>query len=257
MPFMGGRALVIAFVGAVALAACTGAGEETVPAPTAVSTAPTVGVVTPSQGPLLPSDQTVVASPRKRYVEMRERLDDPGSVFVLDTRNPNMRLAPLLVTDAARDVSGEPWYRVLLPIEPNGSAAWVRGTDIRLVPRDQKIVVDLSRRTLLYFVGGDLSARLSVGVGTPSAPTATGTFYVWIRVPYSSPTGPYGAFALGLSGFSEVLSEWPGGGRMAIHGTSDPSDRGRAVSHGCIRVYNPELKVLRRVPLGTPVIIHR
>ena len=27
------------------------------------------------------------------------------------------------------------------------------------------------------------------------------------------------------------------------------------VSHGCIRVYNPDMRKLRRVPLGTPVII--
>jgi lipoprotein-anchoring transpeptidase ErfK/SrfK len=250
------RVVALMLVGAVALEACTGAGGTTTSVPR-VSGSPTVGVASPSRGRLLPRHQTVVAEPTTRYVGMRRNLVDPTSGLVFDTRNPNMRLSPLLVTDAARDVSGEPWYRVLLPIEPNGSAAWVRGTDVRLVPRDQKIVVDLSQRTLRYFVGGDLAALVSVGVGTPSAPTATGIFYVWIRVRYSSPTGPYGAFALGLSGFSEVLSEWPGGGRMAIHGTSDPSDRGRAVSHGCIRVYNPELKVLRRVPLGTPVIIHR
>jgi lipoprotein-anchoring transpeptidase ErfK/SrfK len=44
---------------------------------------------------------------------------------------------------------------------------------------------------------------------------------------------------------------------MAIHGTSDPSDRGQQVSHGCIRVYNTDMKTLRSLPLGTPVIIRR
>ena len=64
-------------------------------------------------------------------------------------------------------------------------------------------------------------------------------------------------FALGLSGFSPVLKDWPGGGRMAIHGTAHASDRGLMVSHGCVRVYNDDMVDLRRVPLGTPVVIRR
>jgi lipoprotein-anchoring transpeptidase ErfK/SrfK len=43
---------------------------------------------------------------------------------------------------------------------------------------------------------------------------------------------------------------------MAIHGTEDPSDRGRDVSEGCVRVYDAQLPALEDVPLGTPVWIH-
>ena len=78
---------------------------------------------------------------------------------------------------------------------------------------------------------------------------------MWVKIRYASPYQPYGIAALGLSGFSPVLSEWPGEGRMAIHGTSSPSDRGNAVSHGCVRVLNSDLKSLLDVPLGTPVEI--
>jgi lipoprotein-anchoring transpeptidase ErfK/SrfK len=42
---------------------------------------------------------------------------------------------------------------------------------------------------------------------------------------------------------------------MAIHGTIDPSHLGRDVSHGCVRVLNPQMLELRDVPLGTPVLI--
>jgi lipoprotein-anchoring transpeptidase ErfK/SrfK len=116
-------------------------------------------------------------------------------------------------------------------------------------------VVDLSDETLRYYRGGHLQHDFSVGVGRPETPTATGTFYVWAQVPQASASGPYGVFALGLSGFSPVLKDWPGGGRMAIHGTSNPGDRGLMVSHGCIRVYNDDMVDLRHVPLGTPVVI--
>jgi lipoprotein-anchoring transpeptidase ErfK/SrfK len=43
---------------------------------------------------------------------------------------------------------------------------------------------------------------------------------------------------------------------MAIHGTSDPGSVGAARSAGCLRADDEELRVLmRRVPLGTPVLI--
>ncbi|MGZ5289871.1 MAG: L,D-transpeptidase [Actinomycetota bacterium] len=42
-----------------------------------------------------------------------------------------------------------------------------------------------------------------------------------------------------------------------MHGTSDPSDRGQRVSHGCIRVYNADMASLTDLPMGTPVVIRR
>ena len=73
------------------------------------------------------------------------------------------------------------------------------------------------------------------------------------------PSGAYGSFILGLSGFSESIEpwkEWPGQPRLAIHGTDDPADAGQAVSKGCVRVLNSLLlRRLRDVPMGTPVVI--
>ena len=160
-----------------------------------------------------------------------------------------------MLVDGAKRRAGEAWYRVFLPLRPNGSSAWVRGSDIELRRIDRRIEVDLSERVLSYFVHDELEERFEVGVGTDATPTGTGTFYVWVKIRYSSAYQPYGIAALGLSGFSPVLSDWPGGGRMAIHGTSSPSDLGNAVSHGCVRVYNDDLKSLLDVPLGTPVEI--
>lgn len=59
----------------------------------------------------------------------------------------------------------------------------------------------------------------------------------------------------GLSGFSNVLTEFNGGdGVIGIHGTNDPSSIGRDVSHGCIRMSNTGITTLAAtLPLGTPV----
>ncbi len=162
-------------------------------------------------------------------------------------------LPPMLVTGVLVQ-GGQTWFRVLLPIRPNGRSGWVRAPDVVVVERRHRIEVDLSERSLRHYVGERLVHRFRVGVGTPRHPTPTGTFYVVVRVRYPS-GGPYGLLALGLSGFSPVLGSWPGGGRLAIHGTADVTDLGRRVSHGCVRVLNRQVLQLARVPLGTPVMI--
>jgi lipoprotein-anchoring transpeptidase ErfK/SrfK len=169
--------------------------------------------------------------------------------------NPVGQPLELLVARTVRDARGDPWLKVLLPVRPNGAAGWVKLADVTVHRVEQRIVVDLSDRTLRYFRQGRIADRFSVGIGAPATPTAVGTFYVWAQVPQASPYGPYGVFALGLSGFSPVLKDWPGGGRMAIHGTANAGDRGQMVSHGCVRVYNDDMVELRQVPMGTPVVI--
>jgi lipoprotein-anchoring transpeptidase ErfK/SrfK len=79
------------------------------------------------------------------------------------------------------------------------------------------------------------------------------------KVDTGRPSGPYGSYILGLSGFSEAIhpSDWPGLPRLAIHGTDDQTDAGQAISSGCIRVPNALLRQLRDVPMGTPVVIRR
>jgi L,D-transpeptidase catalytic domain len=154
-----------------------------------------------------------------------------------------------------RVVAGHPWFHVRLPVRPNGSTGWLRAGTVLMSTVPDRIVVRLRRHTLTRYDGGEEIERYRVAVGKASTPTATGRFFVWARVGYDDTDGPYGNFALGLSGFSDVITDWPGGGRMAIHGTSDPNLAGRDVSNGCIRVFNPLMATLIEVPIGTTVII--
>jgi len=205
---------------------------------------------------LLPDGVDVVAEPRERYTPMFEEPGTKTADFALDTRNINGELSPMLIVGATRR-DGEPWYEVLLPLRPNGSTAWVRERDVKLRERTERIEVDLSERALEYLVDGEVAVRFKVGIGTDQFPTTTGDFYVYVKVPYENPSQPYGIMALGLSGFSRVITDWPGGGRIAVHGTPYASDRGEAVSHGCVRVYNEDMESLLDVPLGTPVVISK
>ena len=254
------RSYLLAAAACLALGACTSTPPDVVAIdePISIPSGPTgVGVdLAEPKPPLLPEGVDVLAVPAERLIPMWEHPKSAKATFALDTKNPSGSFSPMLIEGAKRR-AGDAWYRVLLPLRPNGSAAWVRERDVSLRRIDQRIEVDLSDRTLQYYVHDDLKRHFRVGVGTDATPTGTGTFYVWVKIRYSSPYQPYGIAALGLSGFSPVLLDWPGGGRMAIHGTSSPSDRGNAVSNGCVRVYNDDLRSLLDVPLGTPVEITR
>jgi lipoprotein-anchoring transpeptidase ErfK/SrfK len=251
-------ALALALVAAIA-SACGGS-----PAPDRATSTPSAvlsptGAPTPSPTPVPAEERPagVDAISHERYLPMWNHPRDRDPDFVFDARSPTGNgIAPMLV-ESRRTIRDQRWLEILLPIRPNGSSAWAHVEDVKLVPRVDKIVVDLSDRTLRHYVDDELRDRFKVGVGQPQYPTGVGTFYVWQRVPFSDPNQPYGIFALGLSGFSPVLSDWPGGGRMAIHGTPYASDRGQQVSHGCVRVYNEDMKHLLDVPLGTPVVIRR
>jgi lipoprotein-anchoring transpeptidase ErfK/SrfK len=130
------------------------------------------------------------------------------------------------------------------------------------------IVVKTHERRLYYVLDGGRALRFPVGVGRAGM-TWTGNARVegkyvqpaWapppsIRrenprlprvIPGGSPHNPMGAAALTLRG-----------GEYAIHGTNRPELIGGFVSHGCIRMYNSDIRELYRlVDVGTPVVVER
>jgi lipoprotein-anchoring transpeptidase ErfK/SrfK len=149
------------------------------------------------------------------------------------------------------------WYRVQLPIRPNGSVGWIRARDVRLATVKARIEVDVSARKLTLFRAGKPVLRATVAVGSPATPTPLGRFYVNQRLIPADPGGPFGPGAVGVSAFSNVLTGWAQGGPIAIHGTNEPWSIGRPVSNGCIRLPNGTLRrVFGAALAGTPVVIH-
>jgi hypothetical protein len=176
----------------------------------------------------------------------------------LEAANPWGQRLRFLVLHGGTDEDGDIWLRIQLPIWPNGQEGWVAASDVRLVAAAERITVDLSERKLVRRRAGAPPVKLEVAIGSSSTPTPPGRYFVWAKVATHRPSGPYGSYILGLSGFSEAIEpweDWPGEPRLAIHGTDDPGDAGHAVSKGCVRVLNAALRVLRDVPMGTPVVI--
>jgi lipoprotein-anchoring transpeptidase ErfK/SrfK len=149
------------------------------------------------------------------------------------------------------------WYRVELPMRPNGSIGYVRSADVLVQQVKARFEIDLSSRELRFFRGHKLLLRTPVAVGSSATPTPVGRFYVDQRIIITDPNGPYGPAALGISAFSNVLTGWARGGQIAIHGTDAPWSIGRAASHGCIRVPNETLRRMFAATIGgEPVVIH-
>lgn len=67
----------------------------------------------------------------------------------------------------------------------------------------------------------------------------------------------YGTWAFGTSAYSSI-SDWPNGGVVGIHGTNQPQLVPGRPSHGCVRVRNAKINLLKRLmPIGTPIEILR
>ncbi|HEY2937362.1 MAG TPA: L,D-transpeptidase [Gaiellaceae bacterium] len=148
------------------------------------------------------------------------------------------------------------WYRVQLPVRPNGTTGWVRAAAVQVAPVHTKILIQVHAKRLELFRDGCVVLRTPISTGSPETPTPTGRFYVKERLVPTNASGPWGPAALGISAFSPVLKSWAQGGPVGIHGTNDPSAIGQAVSHGCIRLDNAQMRRLFALTLaGTPVII--
>ena len=148
------------------------------------------------------------------------------------------------------------WIKVRLPILPANRTGWV----LRKALSDWKevrtrLVVDRRRLTATLYRRGKVAFRAPVGVGVPQWPTPRGEFFVRNQL-YGFGNPVYGPIAFGTSARSPVLTDWPGGGFIGIHGTNQPHLLPGRVSHGCIRMKNGHiLRLARLMPVGTPLTV--
>ncbi len=165
-----------------------------------------------------------------------------------------------VIGDAAPDadlvVAG--WYHVALRDRPNGSTGWVPASSVKVTKTPFRIFVDLKARTLRVEKDSTGVFTTEIAIGTTENPTPVNGTYVTELIANTDPAGSYGPYAFGLALHSDTLSEFGGGdGQVGIHGTNRPELIGQAVSHGCVRLTNDDVKELvdLKLPLGVPVFI--
>jgi L,D-transpeptidase catalytic domain len=160
----------------------------------------------------------------------------------------------VVVRRRARAPDGGLWVEVELPSTGPPVVGWMRRADLggyATATLTLRVELGALRATLLR--GDELLFSAPVGVGTHRHPTPRGRFYVRNRLTrYASRF--YGPVAFGTSARSAVLTDWPAGAHVGIHGTDRPDLVPGRVSHGCIRLRNRDvLRLAELMPVGTPV----
>jgi len=148
------------------------------------------------------------------------------------------------------------WYRVRLPILPNNSIGYVRKSDLSpLFSVNTHLYINRGATTATLKRNGQVVFKTRIGVGKSYWPTPRGEFYVRDKLTnFNNPF--YGPLAFGTSARSAVLTDWPGGGYVGIHGTNEPQLIPGHISHGCIRLRNAAILALARLMrVGTPITI--
>jgi lipoprotein-anchoring transpeptidase ErfK/SrfK len=124
-----------------------------------------------------------------------------------------------------------------------------------------RLEIKLSRRQVTLYRGSKAVKSYAIAVGRAGWETPQGTFQVkqmfrnptWIHplkkgiiIPGGDPENPLGRYWIGF---------WSNGKNwIGFHGTDNPKSVGKAVSHGCIRMYNADIEQLfKKVSLGTEV----
>lgn len=152
--------------------------------------------------------------------------------------------------------SGREWIQLRVPGRPNGRTGWVPRSELsrfHIVATHLRI----NRKTLravLYRDGAPIW-RARIGVGKRATPTPSGHFIVREHFKLKKKGTIYGPYAFGTSAYS-VLSDWPRGGVVGIHGTNEPRRIPGRPSHGCVRLRNSSILRLKELmPVGTTVEI--
>ncbi|MBR8834576.1 MAG: L,D-transpeptidase [Stigonema ocellatum SAG 48.90 = DSM 106950] len=132
-----------------------------------------------------------------------------------------------------------------------------------LAPNQMQVVVDLNDRRVYVYRQDLVIASYPIAVGKKGWETPTGSFQVinkqtnplWRhpitgRVFPSGPDSPLGDRWIGF---------WSDGrNQIGFHGTPEIELVGSAISHGCLRMRNPDVRLLyKQIKMGTSVIVRR
>jgi lipoprotein-anchoring transpeptidase ErfK/SrfK len=153
------------------------------------------------------------------------------------------------------------WVQVRLAQRPNGSTAWLPADAVKLSSTPYVIVIDLTTTHLSLYKHGRLVFTTPAGVGTVSDPTPPGGYFIAFTEGPPQPNPGYGPFIIVTSAHAPNITDWEGSGDavIGIHGPlgddSEIGTIGARISHGCIRLHDPALERLSRLPVGTPIDI--
>jgi L,D-transpeptidase-like protein len=248
---------VAAVIVVVTGVASSGTPPQSSPVRRALPAAPRAALSIPAPRPLAHEPYLTRWAPLRRPVNARAAPSKRARVLAhLSLKTPEGTPHPVPVLGRKQDRGGGLWLRVRLPVLPNGTSGWIPRRAVGAYELERhRLIVDRHSLRLTLLLRGRTVFRARVGVGARQFPTPRGRFLVRNRLErYRSAF--YGPVAFGTSARSATLTDWPDGGFVGIHGTDHPELIPGRVSHGCIRMRNPDiLRLARLMPVGTPVTI--
>ncbi|WP_442940633.1 L,D-transpeptidase [Nostoc sp.] len=131
----------------------------------------------------------------------------------------------------------------------------------RLANAKRQVVVDLSDRRTYVYAGDEVIASYPIAVGKKGWETPTGSFQVIHMRHYPIWRHPITGKVFEAGTDSPLGDRWigfwsDGRNEIGFHGTPDIDLVGTAVSHGCLRMRNSDVRLLyEQVSLGTTVLV--
>ena len=141
----------------------------------------------------------------------------------------------------------------------------------------RQLVLQRGKRRLLLLEDGLLLELFPVAIGRPGWETPLGSFAVLEKIPNptwqhpqrplkigAGPSNPLGSRWIGFWRDCNLRKSWEGEQPLTVascatigfHGTPQRGSVGRAVSHGCVRLYDEDVRRLfEQVVVGTPVTV--
>ncbi|WP_438502234.1 L,D-transpeptidase [Nostoc linckia] len=131
----------------------------------------------------------------------------------------------------------------------------------KIISGKTKVVVDLSDHRTYVYVGDDVIASYPIAIGKKGWETPTGSFKVMHMRHFPVWRHPITGKVFEAGTNSPLGDRWigfwsDGRNEIGFHGTPDVDLLGTAVSHGCLRMRNSDVRLLyEQVGLGTTVVV--
>lgn len=126
-----------------------------------------------------------------------------------------------------------------------------------------RLVLKLDERRVYVYRGEVIEESYPVAIGKDGWETPKGLFQVFAAIENPGWTNPFTNERVPRSADSPLGDRWiafwsNGEALIGFHGTPDRESVGQAMSHGCVRMYNEDIRELfELVDIGTPVIVTR
>lgn len=148
------------------------------------------------------------------------------------------------------------WVGVVSDHLRNSQVGWVPSAAVKLIHEPYTIHIDVSAHRLVVRHGGSVARRVTIAVGRPGSTTPVGRFSITDLLRYQVP-GAYGCCALALTARQPHIPQgWSGGDRIGIHGTPNQATVGTAVTAGCMRAKDADIRwLIAHIRLGAPVYV--